>query len=123
MIRQVKACGAAVVVGDSPGVSGTLKAAEKSGILRICREEDTEVVPFLHSREYLYPEGLTVKKFLLTDELSRADKVITLSKMKTHTFMGMTGATKILFGCVVGMQKAQFHLRMKKRREYSRRFG
>jgi ferredoxin len=33
--------------------------------------------------------------------------------------MGITGATKNLFGLVVGMQKAQFHLRMQARREFA----
>ena len=38
VIRQVRALGAVPVVGDSPGVSGTLKAAEKCGIAAVCRE-------------------------------------------------------------------------------------
>ena len=119
MIRQVKALGAVPVVGDSPGVSGTIKAAEKCGIAAVCREEKVELVPFETTAEYPFPEGVTIKRFQLTDVLKRVDKVITLAKMKTHTFMGMTGATKILFGCIVGMQKAQFHLRMQQRREFA----
>jgi len=119
MIRQVKALGAIPIVGDSPGVSGTIKAAEKCGIAAVCREESVELVPFDATAEYPFPEGITIKRFQLTDVLKRVDKVITLAKMKTHTFMGMTGATKILFGCIVGMQKAQFHLRTQKRREFA----
>jgi uncharacterized protein (DUF362 family)/Pyruvate/2-oxoacid:ferredoxin oxidoreductase delta subunit len=119
MIRQVKALGAVPVVGDSPGVSGTLKAAEKCGILSVCREEGADLIPFGKTVEFPYPEGLTIKKFHLAEALTQVDKVITLSKMKTHTFMGMTGATKILFGCIVGMQKAQFHLRTQRRREFA----
>ena len=46
MIRQVKALGAIPIVGDSPGVSGTIKAAEKCGIASVCREESVELVPF-----------------------------------------------------------------------------
>jgi uncharacterized protein (DUF362 family)/NAD-dependent dihydropyrimidine dehydrogenase PreA subunit len=119
MIRQIKAIGAVPVVGDSPGVSGTLKAAEKCGILSVCREEGVDLVPFERTAEYSFPEGQTIKKFQLTDVLMKVDKVISLAKMKTHTFMGMTGATKILFGCIVGMQKAQFHLRTQQRREFA----
>lgn len=119
MIRQVKALGAIPIVGDSPGVSGTIKAAEKCGIASVCREESVELVPFDATAEYPFPEGIVIKRFQLTDVLKRVDKVITLAKMKTHTFMGMTGATKILFGCIVGMQKAQFHLRTQQRREFA----
>jgi len=119
MIRQVKSLGAVPIVGDSPGVSGTLKAAEKCGILAVCRQEGVELVPFEKTAEYPFPEGSTIKKLQLTEVLTQVDKVISLSKMKTHTFMGMTGATKILFGCIVGMQKAQFHLRTQQRREFA----
>jgi len=119
MIRQVRQLGAIPLVGDSPGVSGTLKTAEKCGILSVCQQEDAELIPFEHSVEYPCPEGRTLKKFYLTDVLGRVDKVISLAKMKTHTFMGMTGATKNLFGCIVGVQKAQFHLRTQQRRDFA----
>jgi ferredoxin len=66
-----------------------------------------------------YPAGLTVKKFALARPLADADKVISLAKMKTHTFMGVTGAAKNMFGFIVGMQKAQFHLRMQARQEFA----
>jgi uncharacterized protein (DUF362 family)/Pyruvate/2-oxoacid:ferredoxin oxidoreductase delta subunit len=119
MIRQVRQFGAVPLVGDSPGVSGTLKTAEKCGILAVCQQEKAELVPFEHSVEYPCPDGRTLKKFYLTDVLGRVDKVISLAKMKTHTFMGMTGATKNLFGCIVGVQKAQFHLRTQQRRDFA----
>lgn len=119
MIREVKSIGALPVVGDSPGVSGTLKAAEKAGIMAVCMEEDVELAAFDSTVEFSFPEGQTIKKFELTQVLTRVDKVISLAKMKTHTFMGMTGAAKNMFGCIVGMQKAQFHLRTQERREFA----
>ena len=119
MIRQVRRCDAIPVVGDSPGVFSTMKVAEKCGILAVCREERAELIPFEQSADYPFPAGLVVKKFQLTSVLKQVDKVISLAKMKTHTFMGMTGATKNLFGCIVGVQKAQFHLRTRQRREFA----
>lgn len=119
MIRQVKSVGAIPVVGDSPGVAGTLRAAEKCGIMTVCQEEDTELAVFETSVEFPFPAGETIKKFQLTQVLTRVDKVISLAKMKTHTFMGVTGAAKNMFGCIVGMQKAQFHLRTQQRREFA----
>lgn len=119
MIRKVKNLGAIPVVGDSPGVTNTLKAAEKCGILAVCCEEGAELLPFDTTVEIAYPSGLTVKKFTVAQRLTEVDKVISFAKMKTHTFMGITGATKNLFGFTVGMQKAQFHLRMQKRREFA----
>ena len=62
MIRQVRSVGALPVVGDSPGVTGTLKAAEKCGILAVCREEDVELAVFESVVEFPFPEGKTIKK-------------------------------------------------------------
>ncbi len=119
VIREVKKAGAVPTVGDSPGTTGTLKAAEKCGIMAVCREEGAELQPFDTSVDMPYPDGLTVKKFALARPLAAADKVISLAKMKTHTFMGITGATKNMFGFIVGMQKGQFHLRMQARKEFA----
>lgn len=119
VIRMVKQYDAIPIVGDSPGVTNTLKAAEKCGLLSVCREEKVNLVPFTTTVPFSYPEGMTVKKFFLASPLAEADKVISLAKMKTHTFMGVTGAAKNLFGSIVGMQKAQFHLRMQRRREFA----
>lgn len=107
------------MVGDSPGTTGTLKAAEKCGILAVCREEGAALVPFDSTVEIAYPDGGTMKKFSLARPLTEVDKVISVAKMKTHTFMGITGATKNLFGFIVGMQKAQFHFRMQARKEFA----
>ncbi len=41
----------------------------------------------------------------------KADKVINLPKLKTHEMMTMTCAVKNLFGAVVGVEKAGWHLR------------
>lgn len=119
MLRKVKEAGGLPLVGDSPGTTGTIKAAERCGILAVCREEDVELLPFDTTIEVPYPDGLTVKKFTLARPLTEVDKVISLAKMKTHTFMGITGATKNMFGFIVGVQKAQFHLRMQARREFA----
>jgi len=119
VIGEVRQAGAIPVVGDSPGTSGTVKAAEKCGILAVCREENVELVPFEETAEVAFPDGITLKKFTVARRLTEVDKVISLAKMKTHTFMGTTGATKNLFGFIVGMQKAQFHLRMQARREFA----
>lgn len=119
VIRQVKNAGAIPLVGDSPGVGGTLKVAEKCGILKICQEEQATLLPFKEAVEIAFPQGRTVKKFTVAKAFTEADKVISLAKMKTHSFMGITGAIKNQFGFIVGAGKAQFHLRMNKRDDFA----
>lgn len=119
VIRQVKKAGATPLVGDSPGVGSTLKAAEKCGILEVCQQEGVELVSFTDKIDVFFPEGTTLKKFVLAAAYSQVDQVISLAKMKTHSFMGITGGVKNLFGLFVGTDKAQFHLRMKKRSDFA----
>ncbi|GAW28582.1 DUF362 domain-containing protein [Carboxydocella sp. ULO1] len=119
VIRQVKRAGGIPLVGDSPGIGSGMKAAEKNGIAGVCREEGAELLAFAESAEYSFPEGKVIRKFHLTGELQQVDKVISLAKMKTHSFMGITGAVKNLFGCIVGPGKAQFHLRLKRRDDFA----
>jgi uncharacterized protein (DUF362 family) len=119
VIRQVRQAGGIPLVGDSPAMGNTVKTAEKCGILRICREEQVELLPFQETKEIPLPEGRTVKRLVVAKAVLEADKVISVAKMKTHTFMGITGAVKNLFGCFVGTDKAQFHLRMSKRADFA----
>lgn len=119
VIRQVKAAGGIPLVGDSPGFGSGLKAAEKNGIAHVCREEGVQLLAFSQSADFPFPEGKVIRKFELARELQEVDKVISLAKMKTHSFMGITGAIKNLFGCIVGPAKAQFHLRLNRRDDFA----
>ena len=119
VIRQVQRAGAIPLVGDSPGIGNTVKAAEKCGILGVCREEHAELVPFQDTVDMALPTGQTLKRLTVAKAVTEADKVISVAKMKTHTFMGVTGAVKNLFGCFVGTDKAQFHLRMSKQSDFA----
>jgi uncharacterized protein (DUF362 family)/NAD-dependent dihydropyrimidine dehydrogenase PreA subunit len=57
------------------------------------------------------PDGKRLKKTPICNFLLNADKVIALPKIKTHSLMIMTLATKIMFGGVPGLTKARYHSR------------
>ena len=119
VIKAVKKLGAKPFVADSPGVSNVKKTAEKTGILQVCQEEETPFIFWEKSKMYPCREGKFVKHFELADTISDFDKIISVAKMKTHVFMGVTGAVKNLFGCIVGTNKARFHLRMQKHADFA----
>jgi len=119
VVRLVKKAGGIPVVGDSPGTGNTERVAARAGIARVCEEEGVELLPFAEAKDYAYPEGRTIKRFTLAKELSEVDKVISVAKMKTHSFMGVTGGVKNLFGFNVATTKAQYHLRMQKRDDFA----
>ena len=108
--------GAKVVIGDSPGglfneeilrrnyrVNGMIQAAEESG---------ASLNYNTGSRTISLPEGKLLKQLTQTAMLGDVDKVISVSKLKTHSMMTFTGAVKNMFGTVPGTKKAEYHFSM-----------
>jgi ferredoxin len=65
------------------------------------------------------PDGKMVKGLELATYITSADVVITLPKLKTHSLMYLTGATKILFGAVPGTLKLAYHAKFPDRIQFS----
>lgn len=118
VIRLIQEAGARVVVGDSPGYGHPTRVAEKAGVLEVCRETGAEFVPFQEVREKVFREGKVVKRLPLALPVLEADAVVSVAKLKTHGLTTYTGAVKNLFGCVVGFNKPQLHLRLQRRQEF-----
>jgi uncharacterized protein (DUF362 family)/Pyruvate/2-oxoacid:ferredoxin oxidoreductase delta subunit len=108
-IELVQEAGGVALVGDSPGIGGMVKVAEKSGMLAVIRETGAELTEFAETVE-VSGSG-TFKRFALARPYLEADKIINLPKLKTHEMMTMTCAVKNLFGAVVGTAKAGWHLK------------
>jgi len=105
--------GANVIIGDSPGGPFSIKrlnpmyttcgfrdAAEKSGA-SLMLNTDFKTVSF--------PSGISMKNITVIEELLIVDKVISISKLKSHQMMKYTGAVKNLFGVIPGTIKAEYH--------------
>lgn len=110
VIRLVKEAGGVPLVGDSPGLGGPRKTAEKCGVLRVCEETGAEFVEFKEMVIAENPEGHTFKRLEVAKEALGADGIINIPKLKTHAQMYLTLGVKNLFGCVPGKRKAQWHL-------------
>lgn len=123
MIRLVRSAGGTPIIGDTPAgrtserILRTL--AETTGMMKVCREEGAEFVLLLDSTRFPYQEGTVARSFELAAVLRDVDGVISLPKLKTHTFTMYTGAVKNLFGLVPGLKKAEYHLRMQDPRAFS----
>jgi uncharacterized protein (DUF362 family)/Pyruvate/2-oxoacid:ferredoxin oxidoreductase delta subunit len=107
VIRLVQEAGGTALVGDSPGMGGLQKVADKAGILRVIREEHAQLVDL--------DEALQIKnsgrfqQFEIARVVLEADAIINLPKLKTHGMTTLTGAVKNLFGCIPGKRKVQWH--------------
>ncbi len=113
--RLVKEAGATPLIGDSPGgpfVAPWLRSVyQRSGMVDVAEAIGAELNWDFDSMEVAHPEGHLVKRFELGTFVTNADVVIALPKLKTHSFMYLTGATKILFGAIPGTAKMGYHSR------------
>lgn len=124
VIRAAKRRGVAaadITVADSPGgphASGLVKAAWKaSGIAAVCAEEGVQLYTGTASGEAPKAEGAK-RRFTLLEPVLAADVIIDLPKCKTHMMTGLSAATKNLFGCIPGLQKAEWHMRCPQKEDF-----
>jgi len=112
--------GAIVQYGDSPGFGAPHAAAKKSGIADVADELKIELVDFKEGREVFFEQGNQNKSFYIANGVLNADGLISLPKMKTHALERFTGAIKNQFGCVVGMRKGEFHVKLPDATDFAR---
>jgi uncharacterized protein (DUF362 family)/Pyruvate/2-oxoacid:ferredoxin oxidoreductase delta subunit len=124
LIHEVRSAGGVVTVGDSPGGRNSLQAIRKlwdeTGIARVCAEEDTPLVLF--DDDYVSapsPGGKLYTSFTIGRAVAETDVLISVPKLKTHGLMMLTGAVKNLFGCIPGLEKAQFHVKVPAREDFA----
>lgn len=115
--------GAKILIGDSPGgpySRSMLKRVYKAcGIDEIAEEVGAELNYNTNIMEVKNDEGIILKKLTVVEMLKDVDKVISVSKLKTHGMMMFTGAVKNMFGIVPGVLKAEYHLRMPENEDFA----
>lgn len=115
--------GAEVIIADSPGgpfnkkiLNGVYKAC---GIEEISNEIGAELNYNTNAVNMKNEKGLILKNINAIEVLNKVDKVISVSKLKTHGMMMFTGAVKNMFGIVAGLEKAEYHVRMPNIKDFS----
>jgi uncharacterized protein (DUF362 family)/NAD-dependent dihydropyrimidine dehydrogenase PreA subunit len=108
VIKLLKEINCSIYLGDGPSVWGNQAenvddVYEKSGMKRVCEEENVELVNFEHKRWR--------KKFPLAAWLDKCDCVVNMPKFKTHNLTLLTAAIKNLFGLVWKTHKTELHKR------------
>jgi uncharacterized protein (DUF362 family) len=111
--REVKKAGGLPYIGDSP--AGTfsekilIKAYDKSGIMAMAKEEGIPLNLDTGSERVIIPDGIKIKKIPVCNYILRADKIIGIPKLKTHSLQYLTLACKNMYGAVPGLVKAKYH--------------
>ncbi len=115
--------GCTVVIGDSPG--GPFNKAALKGVYRGCGiEEIAKNSNFelnYNTKEMVRsnPEAVILKEITAIEVLDQVDKVISVSKLKTHGMMKFTGAVKNMYGIVPGLIKAEYHFQYPELKNFS----
>jgi uncharacterized protein (DUF362 family)/Pyruvate/2-oxoacid:ferredoxin oxidoreductase delta subunit len=104
--------GAFISYGDSPGFGSPIGAAKKAGIADVATELKIPMADFQNGEEVFFENGIQNKKFNVAKGVIDADGLISLPKFKAHGLERFTGAVKNQFGCVVGMRKGEFHVKL-----------
>ncbi len=103
--------GAKPFIGDSPSIGNLPRVLAKSGYEPFMKRMGIEAVPFREKAPRECGEGRIFRRIDLAREVFEFDRLINLAKLKTHCQMVLTLAVKNLFGTVIGMDKAAWHLR------------
>ena len=110
----VKEAGGTAVIAESPG--GPFNEMLLKSIYRGCgmdeaaRLSEAELSFNTETEEVPFPKGLLLKRISVVSEILKADKVISVCKLKTHGMVKMTCAVKNMFGAIPGTMKAEYHL-------------
>lgn len=96
-----------VFVAEGPAHhSDTWYLVEKTGMEQVLKDEKLEFVDLNHGEVFARTNSLgftNLKQLMLPECLKRADLVVSVAKMKTHHWAGVTASMKNLFGLMPGV--------------------
>ena len=112
--------GAIISYGDSPAVGAPYATAKKAGLTNVAEEMNIELADFKEGKEIFFEDGKQNKKFFIANGILESDGVISLPKMKTHGLERFTGCIKNQFGCIVGIRKGEFHVKLSNATDFAK---
>lgn len=123
LVKMLKAKGAEVVIGDSPG--GIYNSAYVNKVYKATGMYEAEKIGArlnhnFEQSEAKNPDGMVLKNFVYTSYLDEADAIINFCKLKTHGMMGMSAAAKNIFGVIPGTLKPEYHFRFPNHSDFAR---
>lgn len=104
--------GAKIIIGDSPGFGTFISSAEKSGYNDFL--SNYEKVDFKKKVKIKNESNKIYRSFNVANHVVEADKIINIAKFKAHGSMLLTLSVKNMFGAIIGMEKAELHLKAAK---------
>ena len=106
-----------ITIAESPGgpySQTTLKIIYNStGMSKVSESTGININYDTSFENVSYPDGAVCKNFDIITPILKADIIIDVCKLKTHSLTTMSGAVKNLFGTIPGIHKFEMHTRFK----------
>ncbi|MFC1913297.1 DUF362 domain-containing protein [Chloroflexota bacterium] len=101
-----------VSYGDSSGFGKSATNMRRAKLKHVA--DGLGIIPadFSRGQHTSHSAALLNKRFFVANGAMESDGLISLPKLKTHGLMRFTGAIKNQFGCVPGLRKSQFHVKL-----------
>jgi uncharacterized protein (DUF362 family)/Pyruvate/2-oxoacid:ferredoxin oxidoreductase delta subunit len=110
--RLLQQAGADVYYGDSSGFGKCEANMRRAGLKAAADELGIKLADFDNGKAVTHHEALLNKQFVIANGALDCDGLISLPKLKTHGLTRFTGAVKNQFGCIPGIRKSQYHVKM-----------
>jgi uncharacterized protein (DUF362 family) len=121
--KVVRKAGGNPYIGDSPAGRFSKrylkKAYTRSGLADLAKEKEIPLNFNTAIKKLDIPEGKRLQRSPICEFAVKADKIIALPKLKTHSFQYMTLACKIMYGVVPGLTKAKYHAQFPKKASFA----
>jgi uncharacterized protein (DUF362 family)/Pyruvate/2-oxoacid:ferredoxin oxidoreductase delta subunit len=111
VVQIVKENNGTPVLVESPAIHSLERVIKKTAYASVVESEAIEVANPAKTRTLTYDAGKKFKYFDISGEYFDADIILNLPKFKTHGITYITGAVKLLFGAIPGVEKSKMHLR------------
>lgn len=118
--RLFKDAGAILSFGDSPGFGSYKSAAKRSALSEAADKIGITLGDFEKGEEVATGMEGVSKSFLIAQAVRESDGVISLPKLKTHGFQRFTGCVKNQFGCIPGLKKAEYHVKLPNTNDFAK---
>lgn len=110
--KLFQGAGATVCYGDSPSFGGCGFNMRRARLKQAGDELGIEMADFDKGRAVSHAGSLLIKSFVIANGVLDSDGLVSLPKLKTHPLTRFTGAVKNQFGCVPGLLKSQYHVKL-----------
>jgi len=103
---------ATVYYGDSPSFRKCEWNMKRANLKQVADELGIQLADFDNGRSVSHNDALLIKSFVIANGVLDSDGLVSLPKLKTHALTRFTGAIKNQFGCVPGLLKGQYHIKL-----------